>query len=73
VQKSYDYEPRSEVSSPDRSCSRGRGFHLYLLFCYDVRCRRPEAAGCMMFTPGERLSKNEVRQIQRKLSSFAMQ
>jgi hypothetical protein len=42
-------------------------------FCYDVRCSRPEAAGCMVFIARERLSKNEVRQIQRKLSSFAMQ
>jgi hypothetical protein len=42
-------------------------------FCYDVRCSRPEAAGCMVFIPGERLSKNEVRHIQRKLSFFAMQ
>ena len=24
MQKSYDYEPRREVSSPDRSCGRGR-------------------------------------------------
>jgi len=41
-------------------------------FCYDVRCSRPEATGCMVFTLGESLSKNKVRQIQRKLSSFTM-
>jgi hypothetical protein len=42
-------------------------------FCYDVRCSRPETTGCMVFTLGESLSKNKMRQIQRKLSSFAMQ